>query len=192
MSITAFPVLARILEERGLPARLWADRDHVRRCGRRHGVEPARDRRGDLGPAAPAARWRRSPDGRIRARDALRRRADAPRVCSRRRRRGDEPSKTAVAAVLVVLLASALTTELIGIHALFGAFLAGVDHAEDSRFRRYLRLGWRASARFSCCRSSSPSPDCARRSGCSTMRRAGSICLADHPRRRRPASSAGR
>jgi Kef-type K+ transport system membrane component KefB len=50
----------------------------------------------------------------------------------------DEPSKTAVAAVLVVLLASALTTELIGIHALFGAFLAGVVMPRQPRFREYL------------------------------------------------------
>jgi Kef-type K+ transport system membrane component KefB len=50
----------------------------------------------------------------------------------------DEPGKTAVAAVLVVLLASALTTELIGIHALFGAFLAGVVMPRQPRFREYL------------------------------------------------------
>jgi Kef-type K+ transport system membrane component KefB len=50
----------------------------------------------------------------------------------------DEPGKTAVAAVLVVLLASALTTELIGIHALFGAFLAGVVMPRQNRFRAYL------------------------------------------------------
>jgi Kef-type K+ transport system membrane component KefB len=50
----------------------------------------------------------------------------------------EEPGKTAVAAVLVVLLASALTTELIGIHALFGAFLAGVVMPRRRRFRAYL------------------------------------------------------
>ena len=50
----------------------------------------------------------------------------------------DEPGKTAVAAVLVLLLASALTTEWIGIHALFGAFLAGVVMPRHSRFRAYL------------------------------------------------------
>ena len=50
----------------------------------------------------------------------------------------NEPGKTAVAAVLVVLLASALTTELIGIHALFGAFLAGVVMPRRPRFRAYL------------------------------------------------------
>ena len=50
----------------------------------------------------------------------------------------EEPGKTAVAAVLVFLLASALATELIGIHALFGAFLAGVVMPRETRFRRYL------------------------------------------------------
>jgi Kef-type K+ transport system membrane component KefB len=50
----------------------------------------------------------------------------------------EEPGKTAIAAVLVVLLVSALTTELIGIHALFGAFLAGVVMPRRSGFRSYL------------------------------------------------------
>jgi Kef-type K+ transport system membrane component KefB len=50
----------------------------------------------------------------------------------------EEPGKTVIAAVLVVLLASALTTELIGIHALFGAFLAGVVMPRQRGFRSYL------------------------------------------------------
>jgi len=50
----------------------------------------------------------------------------------------EEPGKTAVAAVLVFLLASALTTELVGIHALFGAFLAGVVMPRQRRFRAFL------------------------------------------------------
>ena len=50
----------------------------------------------------------------------------------------EEPGKTVIAAVLVVLLASALTTELIGIHALFGAFLAGVIMPRQQGFRSYL------------------------------------------------------
>ena len=50
----------------------------------------------------------------------------------------EEPGKTAVAAVLILLLASALTTEWIGIHALFGAFLAGVVVPRERRFRAYL------------------------------------------------------
>jgi Kef-type K+ transport system membrane component KefB len=50
----------------------------------------------------------------------------------------EEPGKTAVAAVLVLVLASALATEWIGIHALFGAFLAGVVMPRQRRFRAYL------------------------------------------------------
>lgn len=52
----------------------------------------------------------------------------------------EEPGKTAVAFVLVFLLASALATELIGIHALFGAFLAGVVMPRSTRFRAYFAV----------------------------------------------------
>jgi Kef-type K+ transport system membrane component KefB len=41
--------------------------------------------------------------------------------------------------VLIVLLASALLTELIGIHALFGAFLAGVIIPPSQELRQQLR-----------------------------------------------------
>jgi Kef-type K+ transport system membrane component KefB len=44
-----------------------------------------------------------------------------------------------MALALVVLLAAALTTELIGIHALFGAFLAGVIMPPSEQLRRQLR-----------------------------------------------------
>src|SRR5438034_9131296 len=37
-----------------------------------------------------------------------------------------DPSKTVLAVVFGVVLVSAVSTELIGIHALFGAFLAGI------------------------------------------------------------------
>jgi len=47
--------------------------------------------------------------------------------------------KTLLAAVLTFLLASALFTEIIGIHALFGAFLAGVVMPAGEEFRRFLR-----------------------------------------------------
>lgn len=48
------------------------------------------------------------------------------------------PSRSVLAAVLILLLASALATELIGIHALFGAFLAGVVMPQRREFREYL------------------------------------------------------
>jgi Kef-type K+ transport system membrane component KefB len=50
----------------------------------------------------------------------------------------EEPGSAAVAGVLVFVLASALATEWIGIHALFGAFLAGVVMPKARRFRDYL------------------------------------------------------
>lgn len=43
-----------------------------------------------------------------------------------------------IAAVLLLILTAALATELIGIHALFGAFLAGVVMPEKHEFREYL------------------------------------------------------
>jgi Kef-type K+ transport system membrane component KefB len=48
-------------------------------------------------------------------------------------------SRTRMAVTLVVMLASALTTEAIGIHALFGAFLAGVIMPPSAELRRQLR-----------------------------------------------------
>jgi Kef-type K+ transport system membrane component KefB len=53
---------------------------------------------------------------------------------------GDEAlSKEHLALVLLVLLLSALYTELIGIHALFGAFVAGVVMPDQGTFRAALR-----------------------------------------------------
>ncbi len=46
--------------------------------------------------------------------------------------------QSVLAIVLILLLASALATELIGIHALFGAFLAGVIMPEKKEFREHL------------------------------------------------------
>ena len=52
---------------------------------------------------------------------------------------GDAISKNRIALVLVVLLTSALTTEIIGIHALFGAFVAGAIMPVGGSFRAVLR-----------------------------------------------------
>jgi K+:H+ antiporter len=46
--------------------------------------------------------------------------------------------KTFVVLAFVVLFLSALTTEVIGIHALFGAFLAGVSMPAQASFRKFL------------------------------------------------------
>lgn len=48
------------------------------------------------------------------------------------------PSRSTLAAVLLIMLLSALTTELIGVHALFGAFIAGVAMPQSRRFREQL------------------------------------------------------
>ena len=45
------------------------------------------------------------------------------------------PKKSAVAAFFITLIASALAAEVIGIHALFGAFLAGAVMPADARLR---------------------------------------------------------
>ena len=49
-----------------------------------------------------------------------------------------EPGRAVVAAVLILMIVSALATELIGIHAVFGAFLAGVVMPQNTKFREYL------------------------------------------------------
>jgi Kef-type K+ transport system membrane component KefB len=48
-------------------------------------------------------------------------------------------SKGTIAIVLVIIFTSALFTEVIGIHALFGAFLAGVVMPSHERLRNFLR-----------------------------------------------------
>ena len=48
-------------------------------------------------------------------------------------------AKTLMATVLCFLFLSALTTEMIGIHALFGAFLAGVAMPSHPRVREHLK-----------------------------------------------------
>jgi len=53
---------------------------------------------------------------------------------------GDALSKEHIAIVLLVLLSSAFVTEIIGIHALFGAFVAGVIMPVGGTFRAALRL----------------------------------------------------
>jgi Kef-type K+ transport system membrane component KefB len=48
----------------------------------------------------------------------------------------EEPSNSALAIVVCVVMAASLTTEVIGIHALFGAFLAGAMMPDVHGFRR--------------------------------------------------------
>ena len=55
-----------------------------------------------------------------------------------RRWEGEEPDRHAVALALVAMLCSALATEAIGVHAIFGAFLLGAVVPHDSRLARVL------------------------------------------------------
>jgi Kef-type K+ transport system membrane component KefB len=61
-----------------------------------------------------------------------------PRWFGREALERPDPGKGTLAIVVGVVLASALCTELIGIHALFGAFLAGVIMPETGDFRHKL------------------------------------------------------
>ncbi|MDB6072980.1 MAG: cation/H(+) antiporter, partial [Verrucomicrobiaceae bacterium] len=63
-----------------------------------------------------------------------------PWVLGRDRLENADPSKGVLALVLCTVLAAALCTEIIGIHALFGAFLAGTIMPEINGFRHKLAL----------------------------------------------------
>jgi Kef-type K+ transport system membrane component KefB len=52
---------------------------------------------------------------------------------------GQSADRRMIATVMIIVLACSLITEAIGIHALFGAFMAGVVMPESFEFRRFLR-----------------------------------------------------
>ena len=58
---------------------------------------------------------------------------------TRRPIRGTKADKGFLAGILVFVFGSALATDVIGIHALFGAFLAGVVMPSDSRLRAFIK-----------------------------------------------------
>lgn len=138
MSITAFPVLARILEERGLArtplgamaitcaavddVTAWSLLALVVAIVRANGLGAAAGTLLLTGAFAVLM---------VRFVGPLFSRALAGR-------RDASPSRTTIAAVLALVLASALATEVIGVHALFGAFLAGVVMPKETRFRAAL------------------------------------------------------
>jgi Kef-type K+ transport system membrane component KefB len=142
LSITAFPVLARILTERRMAktflgstaiacaavddATAWGILAFVVAIARATGLASTALCLG-LVLAFVALMW-----WGLRPR--------LPRWLGVDRMSDGTPSQTALAAVLVLLLASALITELIGIHALFGAFLAGMVMPEKQEFRDYLTV----------------------------------------------------
>ena len=141
MSITAFPVLARILEERGLTktpigatALTCAAIDDVTAWTLLAFVVAIVTSSGALGilgaTVALALLFLAVMVGVVRPGLV---KALAPGI-------GRDPySKERVALVLGIACAAALTTEVIGIHALFGAFVAGAILPADQDFRRGLR-----------------------------------------------------
>ena len=168
MSITAFPVLARILEERGLSrtplgsaAITCAAVDDITAWSLLAVVVAIAKAQGLassgfvvlMSAAFVAFMW-------YVVGPAVR------RIIGRSA--SDKPSKNVLAFVLLLLIGSALTTERIGIHALFGAFLIGVVMPQGARLPG--RDPWSVSKRSapsSSCLSSSRLPACVRRSACS-------------------------
>ncbi|HSI62887.1 MAG TPA: cation:proton antiporter [Candidatus Saccharimonadia bacterium] len=63
-----------------------------------------------------------------------------PRWIGERRLASDEPSGGVLATILCVVVAASLFTEVIGIHALFGAFLAGAIMPDSHGFRHKIAL----------------------------------------------------
>jgi Kef-type K+ transport system membrane component KefB len=63
-----------------------------------------------------------------------------PRWIGERRLSSDEPSGGVLATILCVVVAASLFTEVIGIHALFGAFLAGAIMPDSHGFRHKIAL----------------------------------------------------
>ena len=140
MSITAFPVLARILRERGIEktflgstaitcaavndATAWAILAFVVAIARASSLASTTFCLGLLFVFVGLLLFV--------ARPCL------PRWLGVARMEASGPRRGVTAAVLLLILTSALTTELIGIHALFGAFLAGVVMPQRNEFREYL------------------------------------------------------
>jgi Kef-type K+ transport system membrane component KefB len=145
LSITAFPVLARVLEERGMTKSFlgvtalacaavndvtaWSILAFVVAIARGTALTSTAVCLGLLVLFVAAMLWVARPR--------------LPRWLGVDRMNNGEPGRAALAAVLIFMIASALATEAMGIHALFGAFLAGVVMPRQNGFREYvvLRLG---------------------------------------------------
>ena len=142
MSITAFPVLARILDERGLTktalgstAIACAATDDVTAwC--MLAVVVAVAKAGSVGASLLTI-------GLVVVFVAFMLLWIKPRMSGLLDKAAiatGSPGKGIVAGVLVFVFASALATDLLGIHALFGAFLAGVVMPPGGEFRESLRI----------------------------------------------------
>jgi Kef-type K+ transport system membrane component KefB len=140
-SVTAFPVLARILSERGLVrthlgsmAIACAAVDDVTAWLLLALVVVVARAEAALGGVAVTAMSTLAYAGAVLwlGRPALRRLL--PRIMG-----GERITPGGLSAVVLVLLASAAVTEMLGVHALFGAFLAGAAMPRDARLREALQ-----------------------------------------------------
>ena len=140
MSITAFPVLARILTERKLlrtplggVAIACAAVDDVTAWGILAGVVLLVRATG-----GGHLLWLTILGSLVYIAVMLSFGRKALRHLEARYRRRGEVSKDMIAVILLVVVVSSLATELLGIHALFGAFLVGAIMPKDTNFVRTL------------------------------------------------------
>jgi Kef-type K+ transport system membrane component KefB len=142
MSITAFPVLARILQERGMSrtalgstaitcaavddVTAWSILAFVVAIARATSVSAA-----GLNLALVLLFMALMVFGVRRA---------LPRWLGAQAMDADEPSRGTLSIIVCVVVGAALMTEVIGIHALFGSFLAGAIMPPIERFRRNINL----------------------------------------------------
>ncbi|MES2925075.1 MAG: cation:proton antiporter [Verrucomicrobiota bacterium] len=144
MSITAFPVLARILQERDLSktylgttaitcaavddVTAWSILAFVVAIARSTGMMASAFNLALVVVFIVVMVWFVRPG--------------LPRWIGRRNLEAETPSRGVLAVLICVVLAAALTTEIIGIHALFGAFLAGsiMPHVGNIRHKLGVRV----------------------------------------------------
>jgi len=142
LSITAFPVLARILEERGLTktplggaalvcaatndVAAWSILAVVVAIAKATNIGSAAFSIGLVGLFVLAMLFGIKPL--------------LPRLLGRAARDGGAHGSGVTAGVLIFLFASALATDVMGMHALFGAFLAGVVMPPHGELRDFLKL----------------------------------------------------
>ena len=143
LSLTAFPVLVRILEERGIAKTFlgsmaiscaavgdgtaWAILACVVAIVRATGVAATVLNLGLVVLFVALMLWV------VRPR--------LPAWIGVDRLKGGTPDRSVLAVMLIFMTASALATETIGIHALFGAFLAGVVMPRKKEFLEYTVVG---------------------------------------------------
>jgi Kef-type K+ transport system membrane component KefB len=138
MSITAFPVLARILQERGISRTFLGSTAMT--CAAVDDVTAWSILAFVVAVASATSLLSFSLNTLLIlafiAIMMLGVRRALPRLLGNDRMSRQEPSHGTLAMVVCVVIAASLTTETIGIHALFGAFLAGAMMPDVNGFRR--------------------------------------------------------